>query len=317
MSDAGAEPGDAADVVLGRLRALADLRRWADLERTAAEALADRPLDPTISAHLARALLLQDRPGDAVDIAGDALAAHPDDAWLARVLTSALVAAGRADDAAGVLDRLLAADPDGYHVRVLAARVALRRYQVDDAADHARAAIAADPSRAGGHVMLAASLSQAGRPLDAEEVARAGLEVDPRSGDLHGQLAVALERTGRRAEAAAHWVEAGRVGRHPQAAVDGLQALLAEPPAHRLWLAVAAVASVIALGTAGALVESGPLAIVAGLVVAAVVTVVFTPALVRWRHARRRRQMLDHLPPDVRAVVDLAAPSRDGPRSPG
>ncbi len=292
--------------VLARLRALADLRRWPDLEAAARAALAELGDRPDVHAHLARALLLQDRPDEAVAVAEAGLAAAPHDDWLGRVRTSALVAADRLDEAGEHLARLLAREPDSYHVRVLAARVALRRLRLDEAEAHARAAVAADGERAGGFVMLAAALSQDGRPLEAEEVARAGLAVDPSSGDLHCQLAVALERTGRRPEAAEHWVEAGRVGRYPEVAVQGLRRLMVDPPVHWVWGAVAAVALVIGLSVGAAIVEDPWTATVVGFAVAAVLTLAVTPPLLPRVRRHRRRRTLDRLPPEVRAVVELA-----------
>lgn len=299
------------EAVLGRLRALADLRRWADLEAAARSAMDEqiaggRPVDPDLVAHLSRSLLLQDRVAEAIAVAEAGLAEHPGDAWLGRVLTSALVAGGRTDEAAAVLDRLLAADPDGYHVRVLAARVALRRFRVAEADEHARAAIRTDPSRAGGHVMLAAALSQAGRPLEAEEVARNGLAADPSSGDLHGQLAVALERTGRRTEAAEHWLEAGRVGRYPQVAIDGLRSMMDDRPQHGVWLAVAVVAAVTSLALTSVLVDGAWAATVTGIALTAVATLIAAPMVSRALRRRRRRQTLARLPPEAREIIDLA-----------
>lgn len=303
------------DAVLGRLRALADLRRWGDLERAARDALDEQrrvgsTTDPALVAHLARALLLQDRVDEAIEVSQSGLTEHPTDAWLARVLTSALVAGGRTDDAADELDRLLAADPDGYHVRVLAARVALRRFRLDEADAHARAAIAADPSRAGGHVMLAATLSQSGRPLEAEQVARDGLMVDPASGDLHGQLAVALERTGRPEEAIEHWIEAGRVGRYPQVAIDGLRSMLADRPPHGVWLAVGVVVSVVALTITGVVVDDSWTATVTGIALAAVGTLVLAPLIGRAVRRRQRRRTLAKLPPEARSIIELAGGDR-------
>lgn len=300
-----AVPGDDR-AALARLRALADLRRWPDLETAARQALSTMPDRADVHAHLARALLLQNRPEEAVDAAERGLQVAPGDDWLGRVLTSALVAAGRTDEAAGLLANLLANDPDSYHVRVLAARVALRRLELPEAEDHARAALGADPERAGGYVMLAATLSQAGRPLEAEDVARQGLSVHPNSGDLHCQLAVALERTGRRPEAALHWVEAGRVGRYPEVAVEGLRQLMVDPPMHWLWAVVGTVSFVVCLAIAGAVFADGWTAWVVGVATAAVVTLAVTPVLAPVVRRRRRRRTLEHLPPDARAVIDLA-----------
>ena len=298
--------GDDERAVLARLRALADLRRWTDLERAAREALATMAHRPDVHANLARALLLQDRPEEAVAAAEAGLAVAPHDDWLGRVLASAQVAAGRVDDAAATLSGLLLADPDGYHVHVLAARVALRQGRVDDAATHARAAIAADGGRAGGFVMLAAARSQAGDPTEAEAVARAGLAVDPTSGDLHCQLAVALERSGRRDEAAAQWVEAGRVGRYPEVAVQGLRQLMVDPPLHRLWAAVGSVALVVCLFATAVLVDEPWPAAAVGIAAAAIATLVVTPLLGRAVRARRRRRTLERLPPAARSVIELA-----------
>lgn len=291
---------------LARLRALADLRRWADLEASAREALASMPQRADVHAHLARSLLLQDRADEAIAAAGAGLRIAPGHEWLRRVLTSALVAAGRTDDAAEHIDRLLAEDPGDYHVRILAARVALRRMQVEDAQQHARAALEADSGRAGGYVMLAAALSQAGFPLQAEEVSRTGLTVDPNSGDIHCQLAVTLERTGRRAEAAMHWIEAGRVGRYPEVAVDGLRQLMVEPPLRWLWGLIGTVATVLSLAGSGLLIDDRWTAAVVGVAIAAVTTLVATPLLTPLVRRRRRRRTFARLPPAAKSVIELA-----------
>lgn len=301
------EPGrpDEERTTLARLRALADLRRWPDLEHAARVALGTLPDHPDVHAHLARALLLQERHDEAIVVARRGLALAPDDDWLGRVLTSSLVAAGRTDDAARLLDRLLDGEPGSYHVRVLAARVALRRYDLDEAQVHARAAMDAEPERAGGYVMLAAALTQAGRPFDAEDVARQGLRVDPGSGDLHCQLAVALERTGRRRDAALHWIDAGKVGRYPEVAVDGLRKLMVEPPLRWVWGVVAAVALLVCSALAGLVVDDPWAASLTGLAWAAVVTVVAAPLLVPVVRARRRRRTLAGLPPAARHILEL------------
>lgn len=162
-----------------RLNLLIGLRRYADAEAAARDAIARDPHGGGGYTHLARALINRNRADEAVAAAREGARLAPGDAWAVGTLACALNWFGRHDEAL----------------------------------DPAREAVRLDPTYAWAYAMLANVLFNLGRFDEARETAREGLRHDPHGESLFRWKGWAEHSLGRYDEARETAAEGVR--RHP------------------------------------------------------------------------------------------------------
>ena len=217
---------DTAETARAKGEALLDLGRPADAEPLLRSALLEDPKDVEALGLLARCLIAQGRPDEAVEYASEAIAAEPDDPdghyllALSRVGTKQYVPAEQAIQAA--IERAPLWSPlHGVYAGIL-----LAQDRPGEAAEVAARARSLDPANAGAATQHAAALLQLGRLDQAEEAVGDALRLDPES-DAAYQVAgaIGLARGGGK-DAVAHWREALRLDPTDELAREGLAAAM-------------------------------------------------------------------------------------------
>ncbi|HXN82507.1 MAG TPA: tetratricopeptide repeat protein, partial [Myxococcales bacterium] len=187
--------------LLARAEALLALRRWAEAQRFALDALAVEPQDEGAHALLARALAEQGLHDEAIATTEKGLAANPASEWLHRVRSSALLAAHRYEDAflgASEALTLLPMNGSAHHLRSLALQGLGRLHE---ARVEAERAVTLSPESAEFRAALGdAWLNE--DPPRAELLYRESLAMAPEQPLVLNNLSVALRRQRRRSEAA-------------------------------------------------------------------------------------------------------------------
>jgi tetratricopeptide (TPR) repeat protein len=188
-------------VLLARAEAALALRRWAEAERFARDALAAEPEAEQGHALLSSALTAQGRHDEGIATAEKGLAANPASEWLHRVRSLALFKAGRYSDAllaANEAVRLQPFNGSGYALQALALQALGRLGEAREAAERA---VALSPDSSEFRAQLGDTWLKED-PARAERHYRESLTIDIEQPMVLNNLGLALRRQRRRAEAA-------------------------------------------------------------------------------------------------------------------
>jgi tetratricopeptide (TPR) repeat protein len=193
----GAEPPsvDARSAELGRLAALMDAGRYAELEVAAREVLEMQPNAGFVWQLLAVALGKQGK--DALQTLARAAQCLPDDAVAHLNLGNALGRSGRLKEASASYAQALAIRPDFAEAHSNLSDVQLELGQLDEAVGSCRRALEAKPAYAEAHQNLGKVLGRLGRFDEAAASCRRALELRPDFAEAHNTLGYALARLAR------------------------------------------------------------------------------------------------------------------------
>ena len=155
-------------------------------------------------AERARVLLYElRRPADAEDAARDALAADPDNAYLHCLLAEALRRQGKLDAAAAAARTAVGLAPDYPAAHSTLGLIAYQQDAYYAALDHFHEALRNDPGNADLHDYTAMTLLAIGRSRQARAAAEGGLYLNPEHVGCLNRRALALAMLGRTAAARA------------------------------------------------------------------------------------------------------------------
>jgi Flp pilus assembly protein TadD len=214
---------DAAD----RARVLIEMRRHEDALRVAGVGLASAPNDPELHCLSALALIRLDRDVEALVQAELAAAADPENEWAHRLRAIALVAESKRDKGPGrrklALQAVEAAteaqriSPGTEFVYEVLADARSAAGDLRGADDAARQAVQMSPQSSSAWTIRSKVALVAKDYAVAEEAARTAIRLDHENYAAHNNLGAALIGQNHRQDAAAAFVEAGRL--NPQAEV--------------------------------------------------------------------------------------------------
>ncbi|HEX3476377.1 MAG TPA: tetratricopeptide repeat protein, partial [Kofleriaceae bacterium] len=158
------------------------------------------PQDAEARFQLGRALLVLDRPQEALDALRAALSLGPSRLDITAELAHSYEALQRDTDAAALYDKLLAGPDPGLELRARAGRFYARTGAIDKAAAQGEKILAADPHDASGHYLRGEGMLKAGKLLEARQQFQRAVEADrdPQYLDALGRAAEAIGNAGDR-----------------------------------------------------------------------------------------------------------------------
>jgi tetratricopeptide (TPR) repeat protein len=185
-----AEPGHARALYLYGLLQL-ECGRTQEATATLATAAAAAPAHTGTFVNLARALLAERRPAEALVAADRVLALEPDDLHADFLRGSALSALGQPATAIDALQRALARDPDNAGAWLNLGNACADLDRLDEAERHCREAIRRTPDLVEAHASLGFVLTSLGRLDEAIAACEAAIALQPDCFQAHWNEAVA------------------------------------------------------------------------------------------------------------------------------
>lgn len=187
---------------LSRAEALAAVGRHDAAEQELRKALALAPDDPQLQVELARSLLVQERPKEALALADRAIARAPEDCLAHAVRALALIDdLRRRREAVDAAHRAVALAPEEPYPYLVYARVLGRAGWHRESLEAARRAVTLDPRWAAAHDAVGHALLGLDRHAEAEAAFREALRLNPHDSGTINDLGVALQAQDRRDEA--------------------------------------------------------------------------------------------------------------------
>jgi serine/threonine-protein kinase len=179
--------------------------------------------------------------------------AHPSDFWANLTLAKALIQEGQPGEAIRYAQVAVAIRPRASHAYHQLGFALTQAGRPEEAVDQYRRAVAIDPTAVFSHQWLAITLFGSGRQDEAIEQLRVAIRINPNESGVHSTLARLLEITGRHAEALVYLRQAAalnpkdrhaqhqprfllvRLGRGDEALAEWQRSLKADPPEHDAW----------------------------------------------------------------------------------